>query len=71
MSPQLWILACVSIFVVSFVGQLVRGNRRPWLLPFVAAGGFAFCALVLTHFALPRIQEAITESMQRASEPSR
>lgn len=71
MTTQLWILACAFIFLVSFIGQLLRRNRRPWLLPLVAACGFAVCALALTQFALPRMQEAITGSVQRASERSR
>jgi hypothetical protein len=71
MTPQLWIIACVFIFLVSFVGQLIRRNRHPWLLPLVAAGGFAVCMLVLTKFVLPRMQEALMGGVQRATERSR
>lgn len=71
MTQQLWILACLFIFVVSFIGQFVRRNRRPWLLPLVAAGGFAVCAFVLTQFVLPRMQEVGMQGVQRSVERSR
>lgn len=71
MTPQFWILACVFIFVISFIGQLIRGNRRPWLLPLVVACGFAICALVFMQFALPRMQEAGMRAVQQAGERGR
>lgn len=71
MTPQVWILAGLFIFVISFIGQLIRGIRRPWLLPLVALCGFAMCVLVFTQFALPRMQEAGMRSIQEAAERGR
>ncbi|MDX2081834.1 MAG: hypothetical protein SFU53_13705 [Terrimicrobiaceae bacterium] len=64
MTPDLWILATVFIFVMSFIGQLIHRTRRPWRVPLVAASGFAVCGL--TQVVWPRVLASITESTQRA-----
>ena len=71
MTPQIWILAGLLLFVISFIGQLIRENHRPWLLSLVALGGFAMYVLVFTQFALPRMQEAGMRSIQEAAERGR
>lgn len=71
MTPELLTAATVGLFVLTFIGQLLRRNRRPWLLPLVAAGGFALLMLLLTQVVLPRMQDAMLRGVQRAVEPVR
>lgn len=71
MTTQIWVLVILGIFVTSLIGQIIRGRRRPWILPTVAALGLALCVFVFYRVFLATAERVGLEAVKRAIERNR
>lgn len=64
MTPLLWLMAILAVFVVSLIGQIIRGRRNPWIVPIVVTVLLALAVVTLTKVVVPKLHNAVTKTIR-------